>query len=321
MIYLIIKTIMSLTINVLCLFSGTKSLSKTLKQYEEDNDNITFNIRTLDFDKKFSPDYCVDILKFDYEKELSDFNVDYLHCSPVCCQFSQIKTLSNQTRDLSLGYSLLDKSIEICNYLLHRNPDMIYSIENPRNKYFSERCYRDLPNTVMNKTSYCKYGFPYQKVTMFFSNIDLELERFCSKTHPCKFFKEQGYHDVVLCYPKPDLYPKQRKDSQLLKELKQSPNHDKIISNLTRMRYRIPKPLFKVIIDKVVNHQKPKKDLVIVDDEEIVDYNIKLEFDINIREIQDYQDRDQVYQELDVMSEYDYGEEEDSYERYNDNYN
>lgn len=302
---------MSQSINVLCLFSGTKSLSKSLKEY---HGNITFNIRTLDILKKFTPTYCIDILKWDYKTDLIDFNVDYIHCSPVCSQFCQVKTMSNQKRDLDLGYALLDKSIEIVNYLLERNHNMIYTIENPRNEYFKKRCERDLSNAIMNKTSYCHYGFQYQKVTMFFSNIDMDLKRFCSKLFPCKFFEDNTYHDVVLCYPKPHLYPNQRTDRQLLKELKKSPNHDKIISNATMLRYRIPLPLFKTIIEKVVEHHgriSPKQDLVIID-------NDNLEFDDKIREIQDYQDRDEVYLELDVMGEIDYEDSYDSYDRFLD---
>jgi len=67
--------------NCLILFSGTKSFSNNLTEH---------NVRTLDIEKKFEPYYCTDILKWNYQEELKDFKVDYLHASPVCCHFSSL---------------------------------------------------------------------------------------------------------------------------------------------------------------------------------------------------------------------------------------
>lgn len=239
-------------LNILVLFSGTKSLSKSFNNYYKKNSKYEFNIRTLDIEKKFNPTYCVDILKFDYKNELKDFIPDYIHSSPLCKEFSQVKTLSNHNRDLTLGYSLLDKSIEIINYFKNINPNLFYTIENPRNKFFKQRCLDNLDDSIVHKTSYCKYDFKYQKITLFVSNHNLDLERFCSTKYPCKFFKENRYHQVVLCYNKnPDKYPKQIKDSQYLKVLR-SQGHK--IRNLTCLRYRIPQKLLEKVIDKFISH-------------------------------------------------------------------
>lgn len=264
-------------LNILVLFCGTKSVSKSFINYYMKNTKYEFNIRTLDFDKKFNPTYNEDILKFDYKNKLKDFIPDFIWASPVCKEFSQVKTLSNHTRDLTLGYSLLDKSLEIINYFKNINPNLFYSLENPRNKFFIERCNQELDDCIIQKTSYCNYGFQYQKVTLFVSNHDLELKRFCSTKYPCKYFKDNKYHRVVLCYAKPDKYPNQIKDCIRLKELRQQGHK---LRNLTCMRYRIPQKLLSIIVDKFVKHiEEVNKNLMYCELENIISNIERLEIE------------------------------------------
>lgn len=264
-------------LNILVLFCGTKSVSKSFINYYKKNTKYEFNIRTLDIEKKFNPTYCEDILKFDYKNKLKDFIPDFIWASPVCKEFSSIKAFYNQTRDLTLGYSLLDKSLEIINYFKDINPNLFYTLENPRNNFFIERCNKELSDCILHKTSYCKYDFAYRKVTIFVSNHDLELKRFCSTKDPCKYFKDNKYHRVALCYVYPDKYPNQIKDSEYLKELRQQGHK---IRNITCLRYRIPPKLIEKVVEKFVNHiQEVNKNLMYNDLENIISNIEELELE------------------------------------------
>ena len=59
----------------------------------------------------------------------------------------------------------------------------IYIIENPVGGLRKMTYMQDIP--VRNTTAYCQYGFPYQKKTDFFSNIDLHLKPPCKPGSPC----------------------------------------------------------------------------------------------------------------------------------------
>lgn len=239
------------TLTCLILFSGTKSVEKRLNLIKE------YNIKciSLDIEKKYNPTICQDILKWNYKEYfrqyLKDKKIDYIWASPVCKEFSQIKTLSNQKRDLTFGFLLLDKSLEIIDYVKQNiNKDVLITIENPRNKYLRE--YKPLKQYKLNITSYCKYSYPYQKTTYFFTNFNIKLNDVCSKKCPCEFSKENNYHRVVLCYAKPNLYEKQIKDTEYYKEYKQSKEYDNTITNMTSLRYRIPGLLIDDIIKGIL---------------------------------------------------------------------
>ena len=224
--------------NVLILFSGTKSFSNNLKEH---------NVRTLDIDKKFEPYYCVDILNWDYKTELEDFKVDYLHASPVCCHFSIIHNGSKKHKpDLNLGYSLVDKSIEIIKWIKeNQNPSLKFTIENPKNSKTLN--YEPLKEFKYKITSYCRYGFMYQKDTVFwYGGFNLELKERCKKSIICNSKKETGenYHKVRIAF-KPH-HIKQVKDGEYFKTLKQEDRYRNF--NITEMRYRIPDLLIQDII-------------------------------------------------------------------------
>ena len=241
------------TLNVLILFSGTKSIEKQLDKCKD----INFNHYSVDFDKRHNPTFNVDILKWDYKKDLKDINIHYIHSSPVCKEFSIVKTLSNQNRKLTEGFKLLDKALEITDYLKSKNPNLLITLENPRNKYLRE--YEPLKQYTRYQTSYCSYGFPYQKTTFFFSNFEIDFRKECKKNNPCNFRKEVGYHRVVLCYAKPDKYPKQIKDTEYLKEYRLSSEFDSTIKNITYLRYRIPPVLIDDIIKGLIKKYKDIK--------------------------------------------------------------
>ncbi|MCP4179518.1 MAG: hypothetical protein GY756_17295 [bacterium] len=167
--------------NILILFSGTKSFSKVL---QKNKNNV---IRTLDIDSYFDPTYNVDILSWDYKEALKDFKVDYLHSSPVCKYFSKIK--HNKCKEykklFKKGFELIDKTIEIINWVItEQTPNLKFTIENPKNRITLE--YEPLKKYKHIITSYCQYGFLYRKDTTFwYYGFDLELKPRCDNNNIC----------------------------------------------------------------------------------------------------------------------------------------
>ena len=150
--------------NCLILFSGTKSFSK---MFLNEKNKKNFNeIKTVDLSNHFKPTYNVDILKWDYKKDLNDFKIDYLHSSPVCSHFTKLKNTKTSKRDLELGFSLFDKTIEIIEWIQENNNSKLkFTIENPKSKLTLD--YEPLKKFKHTITSYCQYGYMYQKNTIF----------------------------------------------------------------------------------------------------------------------------------------------------------
>ena len=167
--------------NCLVLFSGTKSFSKVL--LSEKYKNHFKEIRTVDLDNHFNPTYNVNILEWDYQTDLKDYKIDFLHCSPPCCNFSNLK--NGKERDLELGFKLVDKTIEIIEWIKkNNNPKLKFTIENPKKKFTLE--HPPLMNYKHLITSYCQYGFLYQKDTTFwYGGFDLKLKCRCNKDNTC----------------------------------------------------------------------------------------------------------------------------------------
>jgi len=168
--------------NILILFSGTKSFSKVL---EKNKNNI---IRTLDIDNYFNPTYNIDILKWDYKNDLKDFKVDYLHSSPVCKSFTHLQNCNRFIKSkptLKDGFILIDKTIEIIKWIQkEQNPKLKFTIENPKTKYTLN--YEPLKNYKYCITSYCQYGYLYKKDTIFwYDGFNLILKERCNNKNIC----------------------------------------------------------------------------------------------------------------------------------------
>ena len=239
----------------LILFSGTGSIEKALDRHNED-----IEYRGLDINKKFNPFYNVNILEWDYKEALKDFIPDYIHSSFVCCEFSQLKNTKNHTRNLELGFSLINKTIEIYDYLRHINPKLIITCENPRNKY--ARNHERLLLLNRRTCCYCKYGFKYMKPTDFWTNINLSL-LMCSKKTPCGFRKEHGYHEVCLGFK--GKKPLQISDSKYFSKLRKEGKIKRGFSN-QYMRYRIPDLLCDIIVNQVIIVIKERKEDNVIED-------------------------------------------------------
>lgn len=225
---------------VLVLFSGTGSVEKCLNDFDCES-------RGVDIDKKQNPYYLVNILDWKYKDELTNWVPDIIWSSFVCCEFSNLKNNNKNERDLTLGYSLLNKSFEIYDFIKTINPNVEIILENPKSKYTTE--HKRLSKLYIHLVSYCKYGFDYQKNTHIWSSIKLCLMK-CDKNTKCSFKKDNNYHRVRLGYCDKNKYPLQIGDSEYFSSLRKLGLIPKGFSN-TYMRYRIPQMLLYDIFRQI----------------------------------------------------------------------
>ena len=218
----------------LILFSGTKSFTKCIeKHYPEDT------IVSIDIEEKYNPSICIDLLEWDYKLFFETYIPDYIHGSPVCREFSICKNTT--TRNLPAGFILVDKTIEIIEYVRTLNPNLKWTIENPVNTYLND--YIDYNRLVV---SYCKYGFNYRKNTyIWYGGFDLILLQ-CR--YDCNSLIDGKYHKEAICFTK-STRPQQQSDEQVLSLEKKRGNY--IGYTRAMYRYRIPELLIKSIIDQL----------------------------------------------------------------------
>jgi site-specific DNA-cytosine methylase len=147
------------------LFSGSCTVSTEAKKRGCD-------VRNLDIIG--DPTYKEDILKWDYKEALKDWKPDIIWASPPCTEFSMMKNLCKNGRDLDKGRILLLKALEIISYL----KPSTWFIENPVGLMRHQP--EMIPIGFRHTCSYCHYGESYRKNTDIWSNIELELRR-CRK--------------------------------------------------------------------------------------------------------------------------------------------
>ena len=225
----------------LILFSGTKSLETSLEKKG-------YECRGLDNDNHFTHYYKEDILKWEYKEELLKWTPQYIHASPICKEFTMIKNNPKFKRDMSLGISLIEKSFEIINYVLHINPKLKWTMENPvglMRKLDIMKPYKRIT------TSYCKYGFGYRKNTDFWTNFDLKLKQQCNKKEYCDN-RIDNYHKVEIAY-KPR-HEKSITDTMELLSLKEKGEYKNYTGQY--FRYRIPELLCDDIVSQL-EEEKP----------------------------------------------------------------
>jgi len=169
--------------NLLELFKGTGSVGKVAHR--------NFNIVSLDFEKKYKPDIQTDILDWDYKKfyEETHFLPDFIWASPPCNTFSVLsykwkerntKTAEPYSERAKEGTRILYRTLEIVDFFLRLNPNLLYIIENPRGMMRHDEKMKALPYRTM--THYCHYGDDRRKPTDFWSNFPLQLnEKACPK--------------------------------------------------------------------------------------------------------------------------------------------
>ena len=168
---------------VLELFKGSGSIGK----HYEGTDN---EIISLDYEKKYKPDICCDIMEWNY-KEYPIGHFDIIWASPECKIFSMLQNCRignhkgaswknkeelKEQRDIHSKF--IKKTIEIIKYF---NPTFYY-IENPLHSKiwdYVEEDYKDKFVIV----DYCYYGYRYKKPTKILTNKELENKRCSCKKH------------------------------------------------------------------------------------------------------------------------------------------
>jgi len=163
---------------VLELFSGTESFSKVCRERGHE-------VFTLDFDKQFNPNLCIDILNFDISMLPEEFkHPDIIWASPPCQTFSIASVYRHWKNGKPIGeralrgIEIVKKTIEIIKEL---NPEF-YIIENPRGMLRKQDFMKDLHRDTV---TYCQYGLKYQKATDLWNNINHTFKPMCSPKSPC----------------------------------------------------------------------------------------------------------------------------------------
>ena len=159
---------------LLNLYSGTGSVSKPWKEKG-------YEVFDVDVDSRFSPDYCGDILQWDYKK--LHFVPDVIWASPPCDQYSRARTTGGP-RNLKLADDLVAKALEIIAYFEKLNPALIWFCENGATTLLWER---EVAKTLTSYVilDYCQYGeeILYRKRTKIAHSPALHWEprRLCDK--------------------------------------------------------------------------------------------------------------------------------------------
>ncbi len=148
---------------VLELFCGTKSISKVFKKRGHET-------YTVDIDKQFNPDLCIDILDFDISMLPKEFREpDVIWASPPCTTFS-VMTIPHYWKNgkpkswkTYIGLAIAKKTIEIIEELKPK----YWFIENPMGMLRKQGYMELLPRKTV---TYCKYGKNYRKATDIWNN-------------------------------------------------------------------------------------------------------------------------------------------------------
>lgn len=176
------------------LFCGTKSISK----YAE---SIGIETITLDYDSKYNPDYCMDILDCD-DEWLENFvkkhgKIDICHMSPDCRHYSKIrynwKALGHPEPNLEYADSLVRKALYIKDYL----KPTYWFLENPYTGQLKNRGLLD--GVPMKRCCYCKYDedgtFMTKKETAIWGCVENWEPKMCDKKHGyCDAKAKHGKH-------------------------------------------------------------------------------------------------------------------------------
>ena len=173
---------------ILELFKGTGSITKWVAE-----NNYNVEIYSLDILPKFKPDWCGDIMDWDY-KQFPPKHFDIIWASPECKIFSILqnthigrkwKTKEELHTEQKKHAKFILRTLEIIDYFCPK----YWYIENP----LHSRIWKYIPEKYNNwiDIDYCVFGFPYKKPTRILTNVKLPDVR-------CKY---KGKHDFRIGMP------------------------------------------------------------------------------------------------------------------------
>ncbi|AJR29219.1 cytosine DNA methyltransferase [Bohle iridovirus] len=164
---------------ILDLFSGTHSVPKACAQREG------WSCVTVDL---ADSDYNVDVLEWDYTKDLKPREFDVVWASPPCRYFSKLResnigrggmTKKSVKEDLETkGLPLLRRAMEIIAYLQPKK----FIVENPDTGRMKEYM-TALPHYVVDYCAYSDWG--YRKRTRLWTDIEGFVPKTCAGKESC----------------------------------------------------------------------------------------------------------------------------------------
>ena len=157
------------------LFSGTGSVGKA---FEERGWSTT----SLDVDPASEPDFCCDILSFDF-RQFQPGTFEAIWASPPCTEYSIARTKAKRPRNFELADSLVRRALEIIEYLRPK----VWWIENPATGLLKSRDV--VAGLGFSLVDYCRFGAPYRKRTILFTNVSMD-NVLCGRT--CEALKQSG---------------------------------------------------------------------------------------------------------------------------------
>jgi hypothetical protein len=171
---------------ILELFCGTKSFTKEAEK-------LGHECFTIDFDKQFNPNLCIDILEFDVSMLPEEFrHPDVIWASPPCTTFSVASISTHwkggknayipKSEASKMGLKILEKTKEIIKKL---NPTF-YIIENPRGVMR-----KFMPENNRQTVTYCQYGDTRMKPTDLWTNFKFIGKR-CKNRDKCHVSAPRG---------------------------------------------------------------------------------------------------------------------------------
>lgn len=197
---------------VLELFCGGKSITN----YYKDRDDV--EVISLDFNPKYEPTICCDIMEFDY-KQYPVNHFDIIWASPECVIFSTLQNclIGRKWKDKEeliteqkkhIKYML--KTIEIIEYL----KPTYYFIENPdKSMIWNYIIDYDISKKYV-RVDYCKFNKPYRKRTKILTNkildnvlcdkkkhdVNMGMYKKGQKDYPQKLIDRYSIPAPLICY-------------------------------------------------------------------------------------------------------------------------
>ena len=155
--------------HLLELFSGTGSVGRAFRE-------IGWDVTSVDLNPKAGADFTADICDWEPPEGV---HYDHIHASPPCTEFS--RALTTRPRDLAAGLRPALRALELIRWLRPNS----YTLENPGTGLMPQQeAFRDLP---CKQVTYCRYGFPYRKLTWFATDLGefWQPPPACTAKDPC----------------------------------------------------------------------------------------------------------------------------------------